>query len=112
MKLAEAFAKKTYRHKGIPSEMTKKAWGQANEQLQTALERHIIYSYHSIWEAMREDVTVHGGDWEEYFHKEEHATDFSVYLEDYLDQSLAEDFLDFRGNAEEIVARIRKRFRK
>jgi len=110
MKLAEAFAKKTYgRGRSIPK-LTDETWNEAQEQLHAALEKIIIFSYHGMWEARREEVDQGGADWDDYFSEEDHATNFPAYLEDTIDAGTAQDFLNFRGDAEEIVARIRKRF--
>jgi hypothetical protein len=110
MKLAEAFAKRTYRARDIPDTITDEAWAKMMEQLNAAMETYIIYSYYGVWEAQRDGVVNHGEDWKDYFEEEEHATNFPAYLKDVVHESMADDFLDFRGDAEEIVARIRKRF--
>lgn len=105
MKLAEAFARKTYGPKkigNITQEEVKAAW----TKFKLALEERCIHGAWEVWQDMREGGPAN-------FENPEYYDSFPKFLSIWADVEVLETFLDFSKSpaAEEIAKSIEQRTR-
>ena len=106
MKLAEAFAKRTYGPREIDLDITHGVVTAAWNKFQLALEERCIHGAWDVWQDMRE-----GG--HDNFDNPLYYDNFPAFLATWADAELLETFLDFSNSpvAKKIAKSIEERTR-
>lgn len=107
MKLAEAFARRTYGGKGLPRDvLTSEGRKKINDTFLRATEEQMVMHMYELWADMRQDPDPQ-------LMSQEHRDDFSAYLEDMVREEayvdIIETWLDLRkSDVEKKVVQMTK----